>query len=107
MLSLPSGDLLLIDRNSDTPEAYELFSIDSPTGETCLPLFSDEDHAIAFLNALPSSGWSYSRVSRDIALRLLQDLYRLGASHTILDPAPGYSGPGHPIFSVLFESLGE
>src|SRR5207247_454536 len=105
MPRLPSGKFFLVDHTEDSPEASEQFTLSGPAGEVCLPVFTCEDLAEAFMGTLPGNDWEIFSVSRESLLELLGGLCKVGLTHVAVDPPSGHDGSGDPVFSVFLESL--
>ena len=73
----------------------------------CLPVFTGEGLAEAFMDELPGKEWEIYSVSRSALLELLKALCRLGLTHVAVDPPPGHDDSGGQVFSIFVKSLGD
>lgn len=105
MYRLPRGTFFVVDHTENSPEWAHQFTLSGPTGEVCVPIFTCEDLAEAFLDALPGTNWEIYSLSRKALLQLLESLCAQGLTHVALDPPAGHDGTGDPVFSVFVESL--
>src|SRR5262249_30980781 len=77
-IRLPPGDLFLLDRALPPPEMREFLRLNHDGGQGTEVLFSRQELAQNYVDALPDQGWEITAMTRQDVLVFLEESYARG-----------------------------
>jgi hypothetical protein len=103
-MHLPPGDLFLLDRALPQPETREFLRLNLDGGQGTEVLFTRQQLAQNYADALPGQGWEITAMTRQDALVFLVESYARGFTSAAIDPGPGEQVQPVHIFRILVDS---
>ena len=103
-MRLPPGDLFLLDRPLPPPETREFFRLNLDGGQGTEVLFTRQELAQNYADALPGQGWEITAMTRQDVLVFLVKSYARGITSAAIDPGAGELVEPVHIFGILAAS---
>ena len=103
-MRLPPGDLFLLDRALPPPETREFLRLNLDGGQGTEVLFSRQELAQNYVDALPDQGWEITAMTRQDVLVFLVESYARGITSAAIDPGAGELAQPVHIFGILAAS---
>jgi hypothetical protein len=103
-MRLPPGDLFLLDRPLPPPETREFLRLNLDGGQGTEVLFTRQELAQNYTDALPGQGWEITAMTRQDVLMFLVESYARGITSAAIDPRAGELVQPVHIFGILADS---
>jgi len=103
-MRLPPGDLFLLDRPLPPPETREFLRLNLDGGQGTEVLFTRQELAQNYADALPGQGWEITAMTRQDVLVFLVKSYARGITSAAIDPGAGELVQPVHIFGILADS---
>ena len=103
-MRLPPGDLYLLARPLPPPETREFLRLNLDGGQGTEVLFTRQELAQNYTDALPGQGWEITAMTRQDVLVFLVESYARGITSAAIDPGAGELVQPVHIFGILADS---
>ncbi len=103
-MRLPPGDLFFLDRPLPPPETREFLRLNLDGGQGTEVLFTRQELAQNYADALPGQGWEITAMTRQDVWVFLVESYARGITSAAIDPEAGEPVQPVHIFGILAAS---